>query len=123
MILDLDIVILATPVWWEIQSSLIQKVIEHLDELHDEIMEAGKIRLTNKVASIMVTGDSDGFEHITGNLTNFFIALGLIIPLFGTLIVLWSVFAKISDKNEKYSILRKIYIYSKEGCPKPDLYD
>ena len=57
MILDLDIVILATPVWWGIQSSLIQRVIEHLDELHDEIMEAGKIRLTNKVASIMITGD------------------------------------------------------------------
>ena len=101
MILDLDIVILATPVWWGIQSSLIQRVIEHLDELHDEIMEAGKISLTNKVASIMITGDSDGFVHITGNLTNFFIALGLIIPLFGTLIVLWSGFAKISDKNEE----------------------
>jgi len=43
--------------------------------------------LTNKVAGIIVTGDSDGAEHIIGNLTNFFIALGLTIPSFGTLTV------------------------------------
>ena len=44
--------------------------------------------LTNKVAGIIVTGDSDGAEHIIRNLTNFFIALGLTIPPFGTLTVL-----------------------------------
>ena len=86
-ILDSDIIIFATPIWWGIQSSLIQRVIERLDELHDEIMETGKSRLTNKVAGIIVTGDSDGAEHIIGNLTNFFIALGLTIPSFGTLTV------------------------------------
>ena len=37
-ILDSDIIIFATPIWWGIQSSLIQRVIERLDELHDEIM-------------------------------------------------------------------------------------
>ena len=100
-ILDSDIVIFATPVWWGIQSSLIQRVIERLDELHDEIMETGKSRLTNKVSGIIVTGDSDGAEHIIGNLTNFFIALGLTIPPFGTLTVLWSGFAKKSDKNKE----------------------
>ena len=57
--------------------------------------------LTNKVAGIIVTGDSDGAEHIIGNLTNFFIALGLTIPPFGTLTVLWSGFAKKSDKNKE----------------------
>ena len=64
-------------------------------------METGKSRLTNKVAGILVTGDSDGAEHIIGNLTNFFIALGLTIPSFGTLTVLWSGFAKKSDKNKE----------------------
>ncbi|MDN5846976.1 MAG: NAD(P)H-dependent oxidoreductase [Candidatus Nitrosocosmicus sp.] len=100
-ILDSDIVIVATPVWWGIHSSLVQRVIECLDELHDEIMETGKSRLTNKVAGIMVTGDSDGAQHIIGNLANFFIALGLTIPPFGTLTVLWSGFAKKSDKNKE----------------------
>ncbi len=51
-------------------------------------METGKSRLTNKVAGIIVTGDSDSAEHIIGNLTNFFIVLGLTISPFGTLTVL-----------------------------------
>ncbi len=55
----------------DIQSSIIQKVIERLSELHDEIMETGKSRLTNKVAGIIVTGDTDNTEHITENLANF----------------------------------------------------
>lgn len=100
-ILTSDIVIFATPVWWGIQSSLIQRTIERLDELHDEIMETGKSRLTNKVAGIIITGDSDGAEHIIGNLANFFVALGLTIPPFGTLTVLWSGFAKKSDKSKE----------------------
>jgi multimeric flavodoxin WrbA len=49
------ILIFATPVWWGIQSSEIQKVIERLDEVHDEIMENGKSKLLNKVAGIVVT--------------------------------------------------------------------
>ncbi|TVP40095.1 flavodoxin family protein [Candidatus Nitrosocosmicus arcticus] len=100
-ILAADIVIFATPVWWGIQSSLIQRVIERLDELHDEIMDTGKSKLTNKIAGIIVTGDSDGAEHIIGNLANFFSALGLTFPPFGTLTVLWSGLAKKSDKSEE----------------------
>jgi hypothetical protein len=41
-----------------IQSSLAQRVIERLDELHDEIMETGISRLTNKVGGIIIIGDS-----------------------------------------------------------------
>lgn len=100
-ILVADIIIFATPVWWGIQSSLIQRVIEWLDELHDEIMDTGKSKLTNKVAGIIVTGDSDGAEHIIGNLANFFSALGFAFPPFGTLTVLWSGLAKKSDKSKK----------------------
>jgi multimeric flavodoxin WrbA len=93
-----DIIIFATPVWWGIQSSEIQKVIERLDKVHDEIMENGKSKLLNKVAGIVVSGDSDGAEHIIGNLTNFFIALGFTTPPFGTLTVLWPGLAKKSEK-------------------------
>jgi multimeric flavodoxin WrbA len=96
-----DIIIFATPVWWGIQSSEIQKVIERLDELHDEIMDNGKSKLLNKVAGIVVSGDSDGAEHIIGNLTNFFIALGFTTPPFGTLTVLWSGLAKKSEKTKE----------------------
>jgi multimeric flavodoxin WrbA len=100
-ILEADIVIFATPVWWGSQSSLIQRVIERLDEIHDEIMNTGRSRLTNKVAGIVVSGDSDGAQHIIGNLANYFAALGLTFPPFGSLTVLWPGFAKKSNKSPK----------------------
>lgn len=100
-ILASDIIIFATPVWWGNQSSLIQRAIERLDEIHDEIMKSGKSKMTNKVAGIVVTGDSDGAEHIIGNLANFFIALGFTVPPFGTLTVLWSGLRKHSDKSKE----------------------
>ena len=72
-----------------------------MDEIHDEIIDSGKSRLTNKVAGIVVTGDSDGAEHIIGNLTNFLITIGFTIPPFGILTVLWSGLRKKSDKSKE----------------------
>jgi multimeric flavodoxin WrbA len=100
-IMAADIVVFATPVWWGSQSSLIQRVIERLDEIHDEIIETGKSKLTNKVAGIIVTGDSDGAEHIIGILANFFSALGFTLPPFSTLTVLWAGLAKKSGKSKE----------------------
>lgn len=51
-----DIIIFATPVWWGIQSSLIQRVIERLDELNDKLLETGKSEFANKVGGIVITG-------------------------------------------------------------------
>ena len=52
--------------------------------LHDEIMKSGKSKMTNKVAGIVVKGDSDGAE-----------------PPFGTMTVLWSGLEKHSDKSKE----------------------
>ena len=79
-ILAADIIILATPIWWGIQSSLMQRVIERLDELHDELLETGKSRLNNKVAGIVITGEEDGEQHITGNIANFLLNVGVMLP-------------------------------------------
>ncbi len=79
-ILESDIIIFATPIWWGNQSSLMQRVIERLDELHNELLETGKSRLTNKVGGIVITGEEDGEQHITGNISNFFSNMGLLIP-------------------------------------------
>src|SRR5438552_8060706 len=79
-ILDSDIIIFATPVWWGIQSSLMQRVIERLDELHEELRETGKSRLTNKVGGIVITGEEDGEQHITGNIANFLLSMGVTVP-------------------------------------------
>ncbi len=93
-VLASDIVVLATPIWWDNQSSLIQRVIERLDELHDQIMEGKGSPLDGKVGGIVITGDSDGAQHIIGNLCNFFNAIGVLVPPYATLSVLWERQAK-----------------------------
>lgn len=79
-IIDAEIIVFATPIWWGIQSSLMQRVIERLDELHNELLETGKSRLNNKVGGIVITGEEDGEQHITGNIANFMLNLGLTLP-------------------------------------------
>lgn len=93
-ILDADILVIATPIWWDNQSSLIQRVIERLDELHDKVLAGEPSPLDGKVGGIVITGDSDGAQHIIGNLCNFFNALGVLIPPYATLSVLWDRQAK-----------------------------
>lgn len=93
-ILAAEIIIFATPIWWGNQSSEIQRVIERLDELHDEILRGERSRLLGKAGGIVITGDSDGAQHIIGNIANFFNALGLVLPPHATLSVLWEEHAK-----------------------------
>lgn len=93
-LLDSKIVIIATPIWWDSHSSLIQRVIERLDELHDKVLAGEGSPLEGKVGGIVITGDSDGSQHIIGNLCNFFNAAGLLIPPYATLSVLWERQAK-----------------------------
>lgn len=79
-ILASDIIVFATPIWWGVQSSLMQRVIERLDELHNELLETGKSRLVNKVGGIVITGEEDGEQHITGNISNFLLSMGVTLP-------------------------------------------
>src|SRR5690606_7652527 len=58
------IVIFATPIWWGNHSSEMQKVIERLDNIHDEILAGQPSRLANKAGGIIISGDSDGAQHI-----------------------------------------------------------
>jgi multimeric flavodoxin WrbA len=75
-----DIIIFATPIWWGIQSSLTQRIIERLDELNDELLETGKSEFASKVGGIVITGAEDGAEHIIGNILNFLSWNGFTIP-------------------------------------------
>jgi multimeric flavodoxin WrbA len=79
-VLDADIIVFATPIWWGVQSSLMQRAIERFDELHDELLETGESRLHNKVGGVVITGGEDGEQHITGNLANFLLAVGVTLP-------------------------------------------
>ena len=106
-VLDSEIVILATPIWWGNQSSEIQRVIERLDELHDKVLAGEPSPLEMKVGGIVITGDSDGAEHVIGNLCNFFNAVGLLIPPYAALSVLWEGQAK--GKNPTKEVLLRKY--------------
>jgi multimeric flavodoxin WrbA len=79
-VLAADIIIFATPVWWGIQSSLIQRAIERMDELNDELLATGKSKFQNKTGGIVITGGEDGAEHIIGNILNFMSWNGFTIP-------------------------------------------
>ncbi|MGH7604360.1 MAG: flavodoxin family protein [Gemmatimonadaceae bacterium] len=79
-LLAADIIIFATPIWWGNQSSLIQRVIERMDALNDELLETGKSELANKVGGMVITGAEDGAENIIGNLANFLIWNGVTLP-------------------------------------------
>ena len=105
-VLDSDIVIFATPIWWGGHSSETQRVIERLDEIHDDILADKPSPLEGKVAGIVITGDSDGAEHVIGNVSNFCNAIGLLIPPYATLSVLWDKQAK-DKKTPKKKLLEK----------------
>ena len=101
-----DIVILATPVWWGNFSSETQRVIERLDEVHDEILEGKKSRLEGKVGGIVITGDSDGAQSIIASIANFFNAIGVVFPPYATLSVLWEGQAK-GKSTPKAKLMQK----------------
>ena len=96
-----DIVVFATPVWWNNLSSLMQRAIERLDELHDHIMEGKPSGMEGKVAGVVVTGDSDGAQTIIANVANFTNAIGMVLPPFATLTVLWEKLAKGKDTSRE----------------------
>ena len=110
-ILDASIVIFATPVWWGNQSSEMQRVVERLDELHDEILEGKTSRLDGKVGGVIITGDSDGAQHIIASIANFFNAIGLTLPPYATLSVLSEKLKKGSkgSREEKMELFEKDY--------------
>ena len=79
-ITEANIVIFATPIWWGGHSSLMQRVIERMDALNDELIEKGTSGLLGKVGGMVITGEEDGAEHVIGNLANFLIWNGMTLP-------------------------------------------
>src|SRR3989344_5751329 len=75
-----DIIIFATPIWWGNMSSLMQRAIERLDELNDEIAATGRSEFLNKAGGMVITGDEDGAQHVIGNISNFMSWNGFTLP-------------------------------------------
>src|ERR1700749_1835036 len=101
-----DIILFATPIWWNCHSSEMQKVVERLDNIHDEILQGKPSKLDNKVAGIIITGDSDGAEQLIAVLSNFLNAIGIVIPPYATLSVLWEGHKK-GDSKPRAELMKK----------------
>jgi len=67
-ILASEILILASPTWLGLLSSVAQRVIERLDGLFGERDEAGRPVAYNHVAGFVATGNSDGAKHVIGEM-------------------------------------------------------
>jgi multimeric flavodoxin WrbA len=105
-----DIILFATPIWWNSHSSEIQRAIERLDEVYDIINAGEDSPLDGKFGGVIITGDSDGVEHVTGNIANFFCSLGITVPAYSSLGVIWEGHGK-DTKTTKANLLK---YYKKE---------
>ncbi len=103
--LEADIIVFATPIWWGIQSSLLQRIIERMDELNDKFLETGKSDFANKIGGIAITGAEDGAQHIIGNLCNFMVWNGFTLPPACSLTWLGD-----APKDTKKTLLEKFHI-------------
>lgn len=75
-----DMVVIGTPIWFGVRSSVAQMVIERLDGTYAEHNEVGQYPLYNKVGGVVVTGNEDG-AHAAAETTLFNLThLGLTIP-------------------------------------------
>ncbi|MEO8516014.1 MAG: NAD(P)H-dependent oxidoreductase [Flavobacterium sp.] len=109
-ILEANILLFATPLWWNSHSSELQRIIERLDEVYDIILKEKVSPLEGKIGGVIITGDSDGVEHLSANIYNFFNSMGIAIPPYTSLGVLWEGHGK-NIKKTKTQLLK---YYKKE---------
>ena len=75
-----DIVMLATPTWWGIHSSLVQQLMERIGGYDDEYIKTGKTPLYGKTFGCVITASNDGYQHIQGILYTFAANMGFTVP-------------------------------------------
>lgn len=75
-----DIVVFATPIWWGNMSSLMQRVVERMDEVNDGLIKDGTSAMLNKVGGMVITGAEDGTQNVIGSLGNFMAWNGFTVP-------------------------------------------
>jgi len=114
-ILAANIILFATPIWWNSHSSELQRCIERLDEVYDIILSGKDSPLDGKIGGVIVTGDADGVEHITGNIANFFCSVGVTVPPYTSLGVIWDGHAKDSKKTKSQLLSYYKKTYAKDA--------
>ncbi len=79
-IINADVVIFSTPIYWGNHSQLMQLIVERLNSLENAYSTHDQVIIKNKIAGIMVVGHEDGYQHVVGGLMNFLTCLGVIFP-------------------------------------------
>jgi multimeric flavodoxin WrbA len=77
---EADIVLFATPIWWNQPSSLIQRVLERMTHFDENYIATGRSELYHKLAGVVVTGHEDGAQHIVGSIVGELTWFGFVIP-------------------------------------------
>ncbi len=76
-----DILVLGSPIWFGVRSSVCQMVLERLDGTYSEgDPETGQFPLYNKVAGVIVTGNEDGAHDVAANTLFNLSHLGCTVP-------------------------------------------
>jgi multimeric flavodoxin WrbA len=76
-----DILIIGSPIWFGVRSSIAQLVIERLDGTYKEgDIENGQFPLYGKVGAVIVTGNEDGAHDVAANTLFNLSHLGCTIP-------------------------------------------
>jgi multimeric flavodoxin WrbA len=67
-VLEANILVIATPIWFGVRGSVCQKVMERLSGGYDEANEeTGQFPLYGKVGACIVTGNEDGAHDVCSN--------------------------------------------------------
>jgi multimeric flavodoxin WrbA len=80
MLMDSEILVIATPTWLGQPSSIAKGVLERMDAMISETKDDGTYAAYNKVAGVVVTGNEDGAHHVISEVTGALIDIGFTIP-------------------------------------------
>lgn len=75
-----DILVLATPIWLGMKSSVCSQVIERLYGWSGELNEAGQYAYYGRVGGCLVTGNEDGIKHVSMEVLYALQHLGYVVP-------------------------------------------
>ncbi|MFH0917071.1 MAG: flavodoxin family protein [bacterium] len=76
-----NIVVIGSPIWFGVRSSVCQMIMERLDGTYSEgETDTGQFPLYNKVAGVIVTGNEDGAHDVAANTLFNLSHLGCTVP-------------------------------------------
>ncbi|MBA9006111.1 flavodoxin family protein [Thermomonospora cellulosilytica] len=80
MLLESQILIIASPTWLGQPSSVAKRVLERMDAMLSETDDEGRPVAYNRVAGVVNTGNEDGAHHVIGQISGALADIGYTIP-------------------------------------------